>query len=326
MRNRASTMLAAAVLICLIPAAGQALTAYSQDFETMNPADPNALATDGWWVYGNCFGPDGTTYLYGYGPFPAPNGGPPDAFCAIAVGEGGVEQGNQQLSVYSDYANLDHGLGNIIESNVFQEQTIEPSDDGNTWFFQFDAKLGNIEGVSTAAAFIKTLDPGAGYALTNFLTVDMTSIPAEWGTYSIYIQIDEPLVGQILQFGFLNTATGYEGSGIFYDNVFFELHGPTAIPDRPAIAGELRQNYPNPFNPQTRIEFVLHRPEDVQITVFDLAGRRVATLQDGRLGPGEHAVIWDGRSDSGAPVASGRYDYVLKTPSTRMARSMVLLK
>ena len=92
--------------------------------------------------------------------------------------------------------------------------------------FSFDAKLGNIEGASTAIGFIKTLDPAAGFTLTNFITVDMTSIPDTWNRYEVTLDLTG-LEGQILQVGFSNTASNYEGSGIFYDNV---LAGLTPAP------------------------------------------------------------------------------------------------
>jgi hypothetical protein len=326
MRNRASTILAAAVLTCLLPGLGQAqLTPYSQDFELLDQADIAALDNDGWLVFGNVYAPDGTTYLYGYGPFPAPNDGA--AFCAIDLLQGGTEQGLQQLSVYSDYNNTDHAVGNIIESNVYQEQTIGAENEGETWVFAFQSKMGNLDQSinSTAAAFIKTLDPNNGFELTNFFSEDMTNIPDTWGGTSISISIDASLVGQVLQFGFLNRATNYEDSGIYYDNIDFDVQ-VVGIPDRPVIGTSLGQNYPNPFNPTTRIEFSMERAGDVQLVVYDLAGRKVATLQDGPMELGEHSVTWNGRSDSGAAVASGRYTYVLQTPDARIARSMTLLK
>ncbi len=218
MKLRANAILAVAALICLIPAAALALSPYSQDFEAMNIADGGALSADGWLVFANVFS-SGGAYLYGYGPFPAPNGGP--GFCGLATGEGGAAQGAQQLNVYSDYNNGDHAAGNLIEANTFQEQTVVAGDVGSTWTFEFDAKLANLEGATTALAFIKTLDPSAGWAMTNFLTVDMTTTPATWNTYVLQIVIDPGLVGQIFQFGFSNTASNYEGSGVFYDNVDF---------------------------------------------------------------------------------------------------------
>ena len=89
---------------------------------------------------------------YGYGVFPAPNDGA--AFSAIAIGEGGATQGNQQLSIFSDYNNTDHANGAYIEANVFQEQWVESGDVTETWTFEFDAKRGNIELASIANAFI----------------------------------------------------------------------------------------------------------------------------------------------------------------------------
>jgi hypothetical protein len=219
MKRRATAFIAVAALICLLPAAGLALSAYSQDFEGLVQGDTAALANDGWLVFGNVFGLD-WAYWYGYGPFPAPNDG--FGFCAIASGEGGVDQGAQQLVVFSDYNNGDHPNA-WIESNVFQEQTVLAGDVGQTYVFDFQAKMGNLDLRSTAAAFIKTLDPNNGWITTNFITLDMTAIPAAWGDYSLELPIDAGLVGQIFQFGFMNVATDYESSGIFYDNINFGI-------------------------------------------------------------------------------------------------------
>jgi cysteine-rich repeat protein len=207
---------------------------YSQDFESLVQSNPQALALDGWLVGANVFAgpPPGGAFLYNYFSFPAPNGGP--SFSAIEVGQGGVEQGAQQLSIYSDYNNGDHGNGNTIEALVFRERTIVAADVGKTLTFLFDAKRGNLELQSTAAAFIKTINPGMGFATTNLVTVDMTSIPATWGTYSTTLDIDAPLVGQILQFGFGSRATSYQGSGIRYDNIVVSSTGGAP----PAVCGD----------------------------------------------------------------------------------------
>lgn len=324
MKNRAQAVFALAVLLALAPATGQAaLAPYSQDFELLDQTGPTALADDGWLVYGNVFTP-GLVYLYGYGPFPAPNDG--FAFCQIDLLQGGVEQGLQQLVVFSDYNNGDHANGNLVESNTFHEQTVSAADVGGVWSFEFQAKRGNLVAPSTAVAFIKTLNPAAGWALTNFITLDMTSIPDTWGGYTVSIPIDASLAGQILQFGFANTATLYASAGVFYDNIVFHRTGDvSSVPD--AAAGlSLGQNFPNPFNPTTRIDFALERTERVDLAVFDAAGRRVATLHRGELGAGDHHVIWAGRRDDGAPAASGQYWYVLATSTARVSRGMVLLK
>lgn len=190
---------------------------YSQDFEGLSVANGTALADDGWWVFGNVFQAGTGNYLYGYGKFTAPNGG--NAFSALVDGQGGAEQGTRQLSIYSDYDNGDHGNGHTIESNVFRERTIVAADVGKTIEFSFDAKAGNIGGATVAQAFLKTLNPNAGFATTNFVVQETTSLPAGWSSYSIRLDIDAGLEGQLLQYGFLNKATNYQGSGVYYDNV-----------------------------------------------------------------------------------------------------------
>jgi hypothetical protein len=226
MKSQLKTFLAAAAITALLPAAALALMPYSQDFEGLDQGNTAALAEDGWLVFGNVFAGDGT-YLYGYGPFDAPNDG--GGFCQIATGEGGAAQGMQQLNVFSDYNNTDHAEGNLIEANVFQEMTVMAENVTETWVFDFQAKRGNLEGQSTALAFIKTIDPDAGFATTNFVTVELTDAPTTWQDYTLSLEIDASLEGQILQIGFQNTATNYEGSGVFYDNIDFYVDGPVAV-------------------------------------------------------------------------------------------------
>jgi len=327
MRNPAKAILAAAVLLCLAPAANADLAPYSQDFELLDQLSLTALGDDGWVVYGNVYAAADTSYLYGYGVFPAPNDITAPAFCMIDIEQGGIEQGYQQLVVISDYNNVDHGNGNFIESNTFREMTIGAADVGKTYKFAYQAKLGNIAGGSTALAFIKTLDPTAGYATTNFVSLDMTSIPTEWGGYDLSLTITPELEGQLFQIGFSSMATLYESSGIYYDNIVFGEDDVSPVPDSSVALGPvLRQNYPNPFNPSTRIDFSVETAGKADLSVYDLAGRRVATLHSGNLPNGDHHVVWNGRMANGAAAPAGQYRYVLKTADGSVARSMVLLK
>ena len=210
------------------------LTPYSQNFDGLDISSPTALGDDNWLVGANVFAPDGVTFLYNYFAFPAPNGGA--AFSAIVDDQGGAPQGTQQMSVYNDYNNADHNVGNRIEANVFQERTITGANVGETWTFAFDAKRGNIEGATTALAFIKTQDPSAGFFTTNFVTVDTTDLPTEWNRYEVSLTIDETLPGNIIQFGFLTVASNFEGSGNFYDNINFAP--PAADTDGDGVADD----------------------------------------------------------------------------------------
>ena len=240
MTLRATALLAAAFLTFAVPATSNAaLSTYTQNFESLVQSSPTALSGDGWLVYGNVFSPDHSTWYYGYGPFPAPNG--TGAFCNVDLLPGTPPQGLQDMVVFSDYNNGDHANGNLVESIVYREWPVAAADVGATWVFQFDAKLGNLVAPTTANAFIKTLNPSAGYAMTNYLTYDTTAIPSTWGTYSISITIDASLVGQVLQIGFSNTATHYNGSGVFYDNINFSKS--QATPTRTESWGKVKASY-----------------------------------------------------------------------------------
>ena len=207
------------LLGCVLAAPSSwAISAYSQNFDGLNASGATALSDDGWNVGANVYD-GGGNFLYNYFTFPAPNGGA--AFSAVASGEGGTNQGTQQLSIYNDYNNGDHAVGNTIQALVFQETTVGSSDLGLDSVFSFDSKAGNIEGASTTRAFMKVIDSvGGSFATLGEVTYDTTSIGTDWvEDIALTLNIDSSWNGQLLQFGFLSEATNYEGSGIFYDNV-----------------------------------------------------------------------------------------------------------
>jgi flagellar hook assembly protein FlgD len=64
---------------------------------------------------------------------------------------------------------------------------------------------------------------------------------------------------------------------------------------------------PNPFNPQTHVMFSLAQSGRVQVSVYDVAGRRVAVVADGMFDAGSQDVLWTGTDDAGRAVSSGVY-------------------
>ena len=88
----------------------------------------------------------------------------------------------------------------------------------------------------------------------------------------------------------------------------------------------VEQNRPNPFNPITAIRFALPEPVDVEVAVFDAAGRKVRSLSDGARTAGYHSVVWDGRDDQGRSVGSGVYYYTVRAGENEASQKMMLLK
>ena len=100
------------------------------------------------------------------------------------------------------------------------------------------------------------------------------------------------------------------------------LVASSAVPESYA----LEDNYPNPFNPTTTIKFDLPESSDVRLEVYDMMGRRVATLLSGNLAAGRYEATWNAQSDAGMPVASGVYIYSLRAGSYNAVKQMVLMK
>jgi hypothetical protein len=83
----------------------------------------------------------------------------------------------------------------------------------------------------------------------------------------------------------------------------------------------LDQNYPNPFNPVTRISYSIPRQGMVSLEVFDILGRKVATLVNESRQPGEYTVDFDA-----SKLVSGVYVYRLTAPGSMIAKKMLLVK
>jgi hypothetical protein len=83
----------------------------------------------------------------------------------------------------------------------------------------------------------------------------------------------------------------------------------------------LYQNYPNPLNPTTTISYQLSADSDVELTIYDIAGRKIKTLIKEYQPTGYHSVNWNASS-----FPSGIYLYRLKAGNFIETKKMVLLK
>ncbi len=96
--------------------------------------------------------------------------------------------------------------------------------------------------------------------------------------------------------------------------------------DVPAVAMALRQNAPNPFTETTTIGITMPDRSDVEVAIFDVAGRRVATLAKGTRASGDHELVWNGLDDSGKRVGAGVYFYRLESGGETLTRKLVLVR
>jgi len=143
-------------------------------------------------------------------------------------------------------------------------------------------------------------------------TLDLTA----WG--------DE--TGVMLRF-IIMTDSSQDKDGFYFDD--FRIEGQvvaTGTPENPPIQAALHDAWPNPFNPSTTIRFSMARDADARLTVFDIQGRQVRVLVDGRLEAGDHDRVWDGRDATGKAMSSGVYLAQLETGGERFRKKLTLLK
>jgi hypothetical protein len=97
----------------------------------------------------------------------------------------------------------------------------------------------------------------------------------------------------------------------------------TAVEAEPGIPNgyQLGQNYPNPFNPSTKIVFDVPETADIDVSVFDVTGTKVAALASGTVAAGSYEVTFDAED-----LPSGVYLVRMQTPFGSLSRKAMLLK
>ena len=88
----------------------------------------------------------------------------------------------------------------------------------------------------------------------------------------------------------------------------------------------LYANYPNPFNAETQMTYALPVAGAVELAIYNVRGQRVRTLVQGVQAAGRYQIVWDGRNDTGAALASGVYLSRLASTQGVRVRRLLLIK
>lgn len=221
------------------------------------------------------------------------------------------------------YKNADYMLGNIYKWN------------GTTWAMtQFDGNFASQgalayadEGDRKLAEFAAVKnDPGLGDKFTSVGIMVYVAEKDALGKVLCAFPPGNP-IGTGVAFGRYYYADSL-GSGMFpADTMYVKLRGfstavqgnkPAAVPNQFV----LNQNYPNPFNPETTISYELPRSASVSIQIYDITGRLVETLINGKQSAGKHTLKF-----SADRLSSGVYFYRLTADKNVLAtKKMVVLK
>ena len=201
-----------------------------------------------------------------------------------------------------------YGVG-WIENGEWLEYTIQVPVAGD---YTFEAR---VAALSKVGAFHIELD---GVDVTGPIATPITTGWQTWTTVSATATLSAGT--QIMRF--VPTVTGFNVN-------YFEFFGDFAPvdPDLQSLGYALHPCYPNPFNPATTISFDLPNPAAVNLTIYDVAGKRVRTLVAGEtLATGRHEELWNGRDQTGRVVPAGVYFYRLDAGDFSETRRMTLVK
>ncbi|KAA0210781.1 MAG: T9SS type A sorting domain-containing protein [Ignavibacteriaceae bacterium] len=185
------------------------------------------------------------------------------------------------------------GVGGDFE---YGTGVVRSSDGGVTW----EHENLNILGTASSVSF-RNRNNGwmcLGFAGALLFTRDGGS------TWETYYTSDS---AEIYQLQFINDSTGY---GVGVDGVIISFsRNPSGIETNQNIFDtdfRLYQNYPNPFNPTTAIKYYLPEKSAIKLTLYDLNGKEILTLDEGVKSQGSYIVTLNARN-----LSSGVYIYKL---------------
>ena len=198
----------------------------------------------------------------------------------------------------------------------------------------------SLEGARFPAKVLKTTDAGLTWTeLTipgstdlqglGFVTENvgwasgrgMTSVTTDGGQTWAPLDLD----GDINRFEFFGDTLGYAMGHRVYR--LDRPGNPVAEePGAPAEAFAITATYPNPFASATRIRYQLSESAEIDLAVYDVLGRRVASLAGGAHPVGAYEVVWGGVTDAGRAAAPGVYIVWLSTADHSVARRVTLLR
>ena len=201
----------------------------------------------------------------------------------------------------------------------------------NTWAFVVTSNIGGMEagtGYTLVAENLRT-----GTIATENITSDVKRSAAVWADLNrkSVVEAGDRLEialyddrGNVVSGPFQRTVTTADIRNAFLS---LQLNVGDVRPSDTILA----QNFPNPFNPETWIPYQLSKPTEVSISIHNISGHLVRTLDLGLQPVGSYmtpatAAYWDGKNAVGERVSSGIYFYTLQTADFAATRRMVILK
>lgn len=223
----------------------------------------------------------------------------------------GIDGPNLNTMWEMDWLNAATGFMASTNGNIFKT-----TNGGANWNLLNDTT--GLSGVDIID--IEVVDTGRGFAVGEQGYVFKQKTQSQWVSERQIVTSfgsEENLWG--IDFTANNTAIvcGYYGTVYKLD-----ITSTVGIPGNSTpLVYSLAQNYPNPFNPSTVITFSLPETQIVKLRIFDVLGREVISLVNGKINAGSHEIEWNAKD-----IPSGVYFYKLEAGSFTDTKKMILIK
>lgn len=160
------------------------------------------------------------------------------------------------------------------------------------------------------------IQPGTRYIRLGFRLRDEKQLAApDW---------TDPVPLPILRLGQTTEGLYLDNVGLYYQ---YTISGVETVDGVPAASrAKLNRVFPNPFNPSTNIEFSVPANGPASIVMYDIQGRKVATVLRETMAAGVYRVRWNGKSDDGRELSSGVYFARLEAAGSRDTARLMMLK
>jgi hypothetical protein len=236
------------------------------------------------------------------------------------VGRELVAGGADTMGFYADWLGVQY-LGDAVGEVTVDSLPVLQDAAGFFDFMTFDDRRCRLRGGCPELTYFDVIQPDPALEtaelVAEYQRTDMTTRPAgvaytdtATGYQTVTLGFGlESMVGLSLPGG--RYASGAADRADLVSNIMEYYGRPATGPGTGApggtVVGSLGYAHPNPFNPMTAVGFSTASRGRVTARVYDLTGRRIATLLDGTLESGPHQLSWDGRVDDGRSAPSGVY-------------------
>lgn len=172
----------------------------------------------------------------------------------------------------------------------------------------------------TSRVFARFFDLSLNPKSDEFVVFDTLGGKNPLGSFVVYGDGKYLVFTTRVRFGIAPDSSIYFTDGDVYGVTVSPVTSVVSFGENP-IEFKLEQNYPNPFNPTTTIHFSLPQSVHTTLKIYDVLGREVATLVNGKLAPGGHSIVFDAKG-----LPSGVYFYRLQAGNFVQQRKMILVK